>query len=225
MFRTLSPILLFTAFAIVAAAPVKEKKAQTIKGWGTVIDPDRDCKVTEDEGKVTISVPITYHDLTYTDDGAKLNAPRILQDVKGDFSVQLKVRTFPLPQANTSSSGKHSFVSSGLLMWIDDKNFLRLDRAAVGGGTAPFIWAERFQDGRSAAQKLTPLSEDRDTWLRIAYKDGKLTLSSSEDGKQWNDVLTEELKLSEKMQVGVLAINTTTQVFAPTLEEFKVATK
>lgn len=225
MFRTLSLFLLLVAFSLVIAAPVKEKKAQTIKGWGTVIDPDRDCKVTDDEGRVTISVPITYHDLTYTDDGAKLNAPRILQDVKGDFSVQVKVRMFPLPQANTSSSGKHSFVSSGLLLWIDDKNFLRLDRAAVGGAAAPFVWAERFQDGRSAAQKLTPLSEDRDTWLRIAYKEGKLTLSFSDDGKQWSDVLTEETKLSEKVKVGVLAINTTTVTFAPTLEEFKVATK
>jgi hypothetical protein len=66
MLRTLCPVILVLAvFAVVQAAPVKEKKAQTIKGWGTVIDPDRDCKVQEMEGKVTITVPVTHHDLTY----------------------------------------------------------------------------------------------------------------------------------------------------------------
>lgn len=226
MCRTLSPILLLLVAFAVVAAPVKEKKSQIIKGWGAVIDPDRDCKVTEDEGRVTITVPTTCHDLTYFEDGTKRNAPRILQDVKGDFRVQVKVRVFPLPQANTSSSGRFSFVSSGLLVWVDDKNFLRLERAANGdSGASPFIYAERFENGRSVSSQLASPSAENDTWLRVAYTNGKLILSFSDDGKQWMEVLAEEVKLPEKVKVGVHAINTTTTQFAPTLEEFKVEKK
>jgi regulation of enolase protein 1 (concanavalin A-like superfamily) len=226
MFRTLSPIvLLLAAITVGIAAPVKEKKAQTIKGWGTVVDPDRDCKVTLDEGKVTITVPITCHDLTYQEDGTKRNAPRILQDLKGDFRVQVKVRVFPLPQENTSSSGKFSFVSSGLLMWIDDKNFLRLERAAEGSSQGPFLRVERFENGRPVTNKNARPSVDNDTWLRMDYKDGKLTYSFSEDGKEWKELHAEELKLPEKVKVGVHAINTTTVTFSPTLEELKVEKK
>jgi regulation of enolase protein 1 (concanavalin A-like superfamily) len=226
MFRTLCPIvLLLAAITVGIAAPVKEKKAQTIKGWGTVVDPDRDCKVTLDEGKVTITVPITCHDLTYQEDGTKRNAPRILQDLKGDFRVQVKVRVFPLPQENTSSSGKFSFVSSGLLMWIDDKNFLRLERAAEGSSQGPFLRVERFENGRPVTNKNARPSVDNDTWLRMDYKDGKLTYSFSEDGKEWKELHAEELKLPEKVKVGVHAINTTTVTFSPTLEELKVEKK
>jgi len=225
MFRTLSPILLLLVAFAVVAAPVKEKKAQIIKGWGTVIDPDRDCKVTQDEGIVTITVPTTCHDLTYFEDGTKRNAPRILQDVKGDFRVQVKVRVFPLPQENTSSSGRFSFVSSGLVMWIDDKNFLRLERAAEGSSQGPYIRMERFENGGTVTNKAANPSGNNDTWLRIDYKDGKLTYSFSEDGKEWTELHTEELQLPEKVKVGVYAINTTTREFAPALEKFKVEKK
>lgn len=225
MLRTLSPILLLLVAFAVVAAPVKEKKVQVIKGWGAVIDPDRDCKVTVDEGKVTITVPTTCHDLTYFEDGTKRNAPRILQDVKGDFRVQVKVRVFPLPQENTSSSGRFSFVSCGLLLWIDEKNFVRLERAAEGASQGAYIRMERFENGMTVSGKSAAPSGDNDTWLQIDYKEGKLTYSFSEDGKEWKELHAEEVQLPEKVKVGVYAINTTTTQFAPTLEKFKVEKK
>jgi regulation of enolase protein 1 (concanavalin A-like superfamily) len=212
------------AFFLLGVAFAEEEKAQTIKGWGKVVNPDGDCKVTREKDKVTIAVPGTHHDLTFTEDTLKQNAPRILGDVKGDFTVQVKVRAYPLPQANTSSSGKVSFVSSGLLIWLDDKNFVRLDRAAEGASPSPFIWVERFQDGKAVTQKLHR-ADDKDTWLRIISKDGALTFAVSEDSITWTDVHTEEMKLPEKVKVGVLAINTTNREFAPTLEGFKLEKK
>ena len=137
---------------LLAPASADEKPAQTIKGFGTVVDPDGDCQVKEENGRVTIVVPKTHHDLTYTEDYTKLNSPRILQDVKGDFRLEDKVEAFELPNDKASSGGKYSFVSSGLLVWQDDHNFIRMDRAAVGN--SPFIWVERFQDGKSVSQKM-----------------------------------------------------------------------
>jgi regulation of enolase protein 1 (concanavalin A-like superfamily) len=218
MFRLL--LISFLACLLVGPGFAEEK---TVKGWGTVVDPGGDCKITEDKGKLTITVPKTHHDLTYTENFTKLNAPRILQEVKGDFVLQVKVHTFALPEANTSSSGQVSFISSGLLVWKDDKNFIRLERAAEGSSPAPFIWLERFQDGKAVTQQGKPVSE-KDINLRVKRSGNKLTFSISEGGN-WEDIHTEEVELPQKLQVGVLAINTTTKVFPAKFEGLKLSAK
>jgi regulation of enolase protein 1 (concanavalin A-like superfamily) len=160
---------------------------------------------------------------TYTQDYTKLNAPRILQEVRGDFDLHVKVPAFPLPENNTSSAGKFSFISSGLLVWKDDKNFIRLERAAEGSSPAPFVWLERFQDGKAVNQQGKPVS-DKDINLRVKRSGNKLTFSVGEDGS-WDDIHAEEVELPQKLQVGVLAINTTTKVFSPQLEGLKLTPK
>src|SRR5687767_7154359 len=122
----LASLVIFLVGRYVTVLPAGEKKPQSIKGWGDVIDPDGDCTVKEAGGKLTITVPKTHHDLTYNEQFTKLNAPRILQKVYGDFTLQVKVHPIPLPGKDTSSSGAHSFTSTGLLVWQDDKNFIRL---------------------------------------------------------------------------------------------------
>jgi regulation of enolase protein 1 (concanavalin A-like superfamily) len=217
----ISCVALFLLVACPAARPAfaEEKDAQTVKGVGTVIDPDRDCQVKEENGRVTIVVPKTHHDLTYTEDYTKLNSPRILQDIKGDFRLEDKVEAFELPNEKASSGGKYSFVSSGLLVWQDDHNFIRMDRAAVGN--TPFIWVERFQDGKSVSQKMRGI-ENKDTFLRVTRKGDKFTFETSEDGKDWAEVHSEEAKLAEQSKVGVLAINTTTEEFSVKIEDLKL---
>jgi hypothetical protein len=43
-------------------------------------------------------------------------------------------------------------------------------------------------------------------------------VEASENGKDWTEVHTEEVKLPEKLKAGVLAINTTTKEFSAHLE-------
>src|SRR5690348_634445 len=95
-------VVLFTAI-ICIASHAQDKKPQTMKGWGTVVDPDGDCPITEENGKLTIKVPGTYHDLTHSEGRDQLNSPRVLQEAKGDFVAQVKVNPFPLPAENTST--------------------------------------------------------------------------------------------------------------------------
>lgn len=226
MLRKLFVMLLaLVAYNVLTAAPVKERKAQTIEGWGTVIDPDRDCKVMEDGGRVTITVPTTRHDLSLFNGKQQHNAPRILQDVKGNLLAGVKVRTFPPAQANTASGGKISYHSAGMLLWLDDNNYVRLERGSCGETAQLFIEAEHWQDNKLVSWKSIPLLVDRDTWLRMIRADGKLALSFSDDGDTWTEALAPEMKLPEKLKIGVLAINTTTTEFAPILEEFKVEKK
>jgi regulation of enolase protein 1 (concanavalin A-like superfamily) len=212
----------FTAGLVLGPARADEIKSQTIKSWGTVVNPDGDCQIKAENTKLTITVPGTYHDLTYSDGRDQLNSPRVLQEVKGDFVAQVKVNSFPLPAENTSTSLGICFVSSGLLIWQDDKNFIRLDRAAESG--RPFVWVERFENGKPATQKLEEIA-DNSTYLRFTRSGTKLIYESSQDGSTWSQVEAEDVMLPETVNVGVLAINTTTREFAPQLEGMTLTAK
>ena len=201
-------------------AAAEKRSGQTIKGIGTVFDPDGDCRFKEEQDAVTMIVPNTWHDLTYTDDYSKLNAPRILQDAKGDFTLEGTVAVFDLPTGKGSSGGDHSFVSAGLLIWQDERNFIRMERAAVGD--APFVWVERFQEGKSVSQQGHELT-NKDTFLRVTRKGDAFTFATSEDGKTWAQVQNEEAKLDETLKVGVLAINSTVDAFSVKIKDLKLS--
>ena len=207
-----------------AAARAQEKQAQTIKGWGTVKDLDGDCKAVLDGKKMTIMVPKGTHDMTYRDDFTGVNAPRIVQDVDGDFTVQVRINAFGQPQANTSSNGMYSFVGSGLLIWLDDKNFIRLERSAEGNGGGLFVYLEQFQDAKTGKNKAAVLLQDKGTDLKVERKGDNFTFAFKEgdDAKEWTTLTEIESKLPGKLKVGVHAINTTTAAFEPVLEDLKL---
>jgi regulation of enolase protein 1 (concanavalin A-like superfamily) len=206
---------------LLTQAVADEKKAQAIKGWGEVADPDKDCKVAEERGKLTFTIPGTLHDLNPENN---LKAPRVLQDVEGDFQIQVKVEAFPKPEANTSSNDKYSFVSGGLLIWQDDKNYIRAERAAEGSERTPFVWVERFADGNAVSQKFHPV-EDHDTQLRVERKGNKLVVSAKDGDGEWAEVLSEEVELPKKLKAGVHAINTTKKEVSTSLSELRLEAK
>jgi regulation of enolase protein 1 (concanavalin A-like superfamily) len=214
------PLIVLLAWLLSGPGRAEERTAQTTKGWGTVLDPDGDCTIAEENDKIRITVPGTHHNLTYTSETSKLNAPRILQEVQGDFILQVKVQAFPIPAL---SGGPISFTSAGLLVWQDRKNFIRWERATVGESEERFVMMERFQDGKSVGFKKKAVL-DKAINLRVSRSRNKLTFAVSEDGS-WVDVHTEEVVLSQKLQVGVLAINTTNQVFVAHLEGLKLSGK
>src|SRR5262245_57498798 len=116
---------------LVAAALGDEKKPTEIKGWGTVIDPDGDCSITEDKGKVTIKVPGSHHDLYVR----KLNAPRVLREVEGDFVAQVKVTADWKPGARLPKVSTVPYNGAGLLVWDSEKHFVRWERSVMIHGT------------------------------------------------------------------------------------------
>lgn len=196
-------------------------KSQTINGWGTVVDPDRDCRFAESDGKLTITVPGTYHDLTHSDDRDQLNSPRVIQEVKGNFVAQVKVQVFPLPAEGTSTSQGICFVSSGLLIWLDGDNFIRMDRAAIAGFPTPGVIVSFYEKGKSTV-KLFKEIDDKDANLRITRSSGKIRFEASQDGNTWNLVHSSEIPLPDVVNVGVLAVNTTTKEFAPQLTGLQI---
>ena len=100
-------VLALPAFSIWALSA--SVVAADLPPFGKLTDPDGDCKVTVDENDITLAVPATHHDLTYTDNYSKLNAPRVTQAVEADFEIGVLVdRIVPLamhlrPEVRTAS--------------------------------------------------------------------------------------------------------------------------
>jgi hypothetical protein len=123
-----------------------------------------------------------------------------------------------VPKGVTSSSGKYTYVSSGVLVWQDEKNFARIERGAVchDGGTGPYTHVELFTDGKSIRGRRVELG-DTDTGVRVTRKDKQFTfeVDPGATGKAWTKVFDGEYPLAAKVRVGVLALNTTSADYAP----------
>ncbi|HWB14576.1 MAG TPA: hypothetical protein VG826_35455 [Pirellulales bacterium] len=88
----LSRRLLFAALLatlVTGGAEGEDKKLQIIEGWGTVTDPLGDCSIESEGPKLIVKVPGGTHDLNPVVGG--MDAPRVLQSVEGDFSIEVKV--------------------------------------------------------------------------------------------------------------------------------------
>jgi regulation of enolase protein 1 (concanavalin A-like superfamily) len=200
--------------------PAPDKKVPKIAGWGEVIDPDADCKVTEEKGVLTIVVPKTHHDLTYQEDGTKRNGPRVLQSVNDDFTFKVTVKGTATPKNVTSSSGKYTYVSSGVVIWFDEKNFARMERGAIchsgAAGTGPYTHVELFTEGKSVRGKRVELGET-DTGMRVTRKGKQFTfeVDPGNEGKKWTAVFDGEYAVPSNLKIGVLALNTTAVEYAP----------
>jgi len=227
----ISAVFLPVLFAISVVAVSLEK--EIIPGWGEVVDPAGDCPVVARGDRLTITVPgtLTPHDLNPFWEYENVLGPRVLREVEGDFQVQVKVRPFPPPAPNTYSGKnvKVSYVGAGLLVWLDEKTFVRCLRAARGEGGGVGIHLEAFQDAKP--HKVTYVSAEarrvdksRGVYLRVERRGDDLTFSTSADGEQWTVVgRVGDLKLPGKIRAGVGVVNATTLDFAPEFEALTAA--
>ena len=228
-------------FALVCASPLllagvavgEEKKPQIIDGWGTVTDRTVDCIVKKQGAKLSVTVPGGIYDLNASVGG--MRAPRILKEVEGDFSVEVKVTGDFNPGETAAGVQVRPFNGAGLLVWQDAGNYVRLERNVYWVGEQrvyvcypPLL--EYFQEGEGQDTNPNPTLYDRffterSTWLKFARWQDKLTASYSHDGKEWTVVKTFPVELSKKLRVGVAVINSSAKPFAVEFENLKVSTK
>jgi regulation of enolase protein 1 (concanavalin A-like superfamily) len=205
-----------------------DKPSQKIKNWGEFVDPDGDCKIQEDKGKISIELPGTYHDLWPVE--GKVNAPRILRDAEGDFSVQVKVAGAIRPEKGSVVPNLRSsvaFQAGSLLIWEDDNNFVRLDRACMvqGNKTISFCYYHAFKAGKRVVH-LSQNFNDRDTHLRLERRKGKILAAFSQDGgTTWKSFRPEAVELAAKLKVGIAALNNTKKPFTVQFEDYKLTSE
>lgn len=230
--RLLIPRLWLFLFVLCVglAAQAGSNSTRIIPGWGRVVDPDGDCAVTDSNGTITVTVPGTTHDLSsYHSIYKKRNAPRILQAVEGDFTVEVKVTGKFDPGKDATLPETDPFNGAGLLLWANDKNFLRLERnmwTTPHGGHSSyqplFQYWKNDKNLTPNAPSSKPFFKGRSTYLRLTRQGNQVRAAVSNDGVDWSETHPVTVQFPRKIKVGVDAINTSKQPFIVKFSELKL---
>src|SRR5260370_7621378 len=225
MFRFLAvPVLLvggFLGFVVHA----EEKPALNIKGWGDVLDPDKDCQVRVEDDRVIVKVPGTAHD--FAAELGRWNAPRILSEVKGDFIMDVKVSGEFKPVEVSTINSRLSYNGAGILLVKDRTNHLSLQRGAVRLGDRVRHYAnfELRKDAELPISLYELELEDKDAYLRVERRGNQVFGMASQDGIHWRSYEPIEVDFPEVLSVGVEAINSSNQPFAFSFERLALYLK
>lgn len=199
-------------------------KVQMIPGWGKVMDPDGDSDFSLEGGKLKVSIPGTVHGLAV--ERGNMSAPRVLQEVNGDFVAQVNVSgAFP-PGTTSLVSGRRAFQGAGLVLWQDSNNYVRLERAqlVVQEQTMSYASFELRRNGqfeRAGNASEHPLQGNA-TSLRLERHGDKISASVSSDGVQWTSLEPMVAKLTKTARVGVVAGHNTSTPLTVEFEGFKL---
>jgi regulation of enolase protein 1 (concanavalin A-like superfamily) len=159
-----------------------------------------------------------------------MKAPRVLREVEGDFTAQVKVTGDFKPGEQSASPETSSFNAAGLLLWQDSKNYIRLERNAWRTGDGQYACYpplfEHYRDGQYQNTNPDGTTDDffkgRSTWLKLERRAGKVIASYSHDGKEWTEVKQIDVELPRKVQIGVAAVNTSTKPLTVEFEGLSV---
>ncbi len=190
-------------------------------GWDKPVDPDGDCKIAPNKGALTIEVPATRHDLT-VEEGI-MNAPRLLRDVTGDFTIQVKVGGDLQPAAPSTRQGGIPYLGAGLVVMAGDQTCLRLERAAVNqnGQTSTYVNWEARTPGRSGSASSGRTLDKPSLYLRLRRQGDIFFPSFSRDGAAWIELPQQQLNLPAGVKVGMAAVTTSAGAFKATYDDFR----
>jgi regulation of enolase protein 1 (concanavalin A-like superfamily) len=208
-----------------AAVPAEdEARAKEVPGWGRVLDPWRDCNVSADpeHDRLKITVPGTPHVLSAEVPQLPMNAPRVVRRIRGDFTAGVHVlgRLDPGQSKTTHYAPYHG---AGLIVWQDSSNYLRLERAVgfINGRRHPYINYELREGGRLAVSRGIT-TEDASLFLQLRRQGGAFSASYSGDGRRWFELGRVDVNLAERVEVGVVAVNSSQWPLSAELEGLSV---
>jgi len=199
--------------------------------WGTAVNPNGDCKFSKKDDELVVTVPGASgpHDLAA--EIHTTNAPRVVQPIKGDFTIEVKVDGRFLPGGESTLPGRAGYNGAGLVIMVDPENVLCLARAAFQHGDGPNVPYANFEirvNGeveRIGDSTDVPLPKEGPVYLRLQRKGRQVLGAVSLDGEKWKDLEPKELPASwpEELKVGVVGISTSVEDFAPKFSKLKIA--
>ncbi len=175
-----------------------EFNAPTLYSGWTVIDPDGgsafDLTINPGWLRITTTSP-PGRDLIGT---FLVNAPRIVQSISGDFTVETKI----------SSTMDENDEGAGILVWKDSANYLRLDRMSrtIGGPVEQQIFFCGTIGGGFpivGETKIVLSSAINPTYLKVIRSGNIFSGYYSTDGILWNHVADVTYAVSDPIQTGL----------------------
>ena len=208
------------------AAPDRE-----LRGWGKPLNPDGDCEFfMSGDGRLLIQVPggARAHDLAA--DIQLSNAPRVVQSANGDFTLQVRIDGRFEPGDESTKSERIAYNGAGIIAMVDPRNVVTLARAVLqhpGDSPVPYANFEIRSGGKLLRMGMTddlPLPEKGPVYLRLERRGGRFLGAASTDGATWSELSAKEVPATwpKKLQIGLIAISTSTKEFNPGFSNLQV---
>lgn len=206
-----------------AAPPTPSVPLSTLADWGTPINPDGDCRFFLSDGTLLIHVPGTPRPHDLSPELGNHNAPRVLQEAQGDFTLQVRVDGRFDPGSRSMLARRTPYNGAGLVAAFDDGNVVTLVRAVLRRGDGESMPYANFEIrvnrtiARFGEETETPIPPDGPIHLRLERRGMRMLGAWSTDGLTWSNLEPWDLPASWPgvSHVGVIAINNTQDEFNP----------
>jgi hypothetical protein len=212
-----------------STSPSLDKQTKReLPGWGTAVDPDHDCTFFVAEDALMISVPGSHpHDLS--PELQSTNAPRVLQSVRGDFTIQVRVEGRFAPGDESTQPGRTGYNGAAVVAMSDADNVVTLARAVLqrGGEAEPYANFEIRVDGELQRIGLSgdhPLPKAGPVFLRLERRGSKFLGAVSADGMSWDVLGAKQIpeEWPKELQTGIAAISTSQDEFNPRFSKLQI---
>jgi hypothetical protein len=212
-----------------STSPSLDKQTKReLPGWGTAVDPDHDCTFFLAEDALSISVPGSHpHDLAA--EIHSTNAPRVLQSVRGDFTIQVRVEGRFAPGDESTQPGRTGYNGAAVVAMSDAENTVTLARAVLQRGeeAEPYANFEIRVDGELQRIGLTgdhPLPKAGPVFLRLERRGSKFLGAVSADGMSWDVLGAKQIpeEWPKELQTGIAAISTSKEEFNPRFSKLQI---
>jgi regulation of enolase protein 1 (concanavalin A-like superfamily) len=214
-------VLGMTAAAVPSGSEAPQRE---MPHWGHVIDPSADCDMSLDaeRDRLKISVPGTPHVLSVEYPKLPMNAPRVVRPVRGDFTASVRVLG-RLEPGRSKTTYYDPFQGAGLIVWQDSSNYLRLERAVgfIKGRPHPYVNYELRTDGRLAVSQGITV-EGHSHFFKLRRQGGAFFAWYSRDGRRWLELAKIDATLDDRVEVGVVAVNSSARTMSVELERSRV---
>ena len=138
--------------------------------------------------------------------GDNRSAPRYLKSIHGDFQIETRVRFLP----------KENYQGAGILIFRDDNNYLRFERAYGGmGGGGEGIRLDVREAGihRPIVEPGEIQTDSSRVELRVIRSGGQFAAYYRVDeNSEWREAGVYDADYPETLRVGILAVNTAREV-------------
>lgn len=197
--------------------------------WGRFVNPTDLASLERAYDYSVMEVPGTRPFQLSALPGQNVDAPRLVQDVEGDFELSVAIPPFdrPAPGTDLESGGKKSDRGAGIVLWQDATRFLRFERSGRGEERdgAPMLQAEWFRSGgkQEGRDGWLPTAPDGPTHLKVHRMGPYVRLYWSLDGLDWTEWgAVTNAELGPKLQIGLFVRNSTRSPLKVRFDRFRV---
>jgi hypothetical protein len=233
MFRTaqISVLLVIaTALGVVAVAapaPPPSEKELLARYWGTIVSTSDKYEFSLVGKQLLIRTagePARGLKLK-----AKVNMPRVVRTVKGDFIATVKILDATAPHRDLKHEETKSSTRAGL--FVSGANFnLELHlyqyhakaKKVLEEDLTRCVWVDAWLNAAGTGSKLKDIEPGKSTYLRVIRKGKDTTVTYSLDGNDWATPFKPPrvLNFPEEVTVGVFLSHTTYQIADATFDGF-----